>query len=220
MAFIVAALLLFIVWREIYFTRKQWYYETLINEIPFDSIMMDEEWRLRIISGSAVKDPKKRQWMIGKTEMDYWIHQRKDPESGKKRLELFYRMVQFFQNLIGNGIKYNKSERPTVKVSIQESKDELVYVIRDNGIGISAQYKQTVFKIFHRLHGIGEYEGSGIGLAACKRIVELYGGKIWFESDETGTTFYFTLPKCELNEKPKLSHNGVKSVNTEGVLLN
>jgi hypothetical protein len=70
MAFVVVLLLVFIVWRERYFAQKLWYHETLVNEIPFDSIMMDEKWRFRIISSSAVKDAEKRKWMIGKTELE------------------------------------------------------------------------------------------------------------------------------------------------------
>jgi signal transduction histidine kinase len=382
LGFVVVALLVFIIGRERHFAKKLWYHETLVNEIPFDSIMMDEYWRFRLISGSAVKDPVMRKWLIGKTEEDYWVHKRKDPEPAKKRLELFQRalerrsfesleetmidkngqervylrmvkpifddkgkhkasvgftyeltaikqkereleavnselkrsnedldnfahvashdlktplrsiasfiqlyqrknqarfdetdkeyikfisnsarqmdglinslltyssinskkdepsptnlnkvlntvsfnlsslirerqaemriselpsilshdflMVQLFQNLIGNGIKYNRSENPKIEVFMAQKEDNLTYAVKDNGIGISPQYKETVFKIFHRLHGVSEFEGSGIGLAACKRIIEFYGGKIWFESDENGSIFYFTLPDCPI----------------------
>jgi light-regulated signal transduction histidine kinase (bacteriophytochrome) len=113
-------------------------------------------------------------------------------------------MLQLFQNLIANGIKYNKSAIPTINIFTIEEKNALTYVVRDNGIGISAQYKETVFKIFHRLHSNEEYEGTGIGLAACKRIIELFDGRIWFESDGKGTCFYFTLPNCPVVEKQSL----------------
>jgi two-component system, chemotaxis family, sensor kinase Cph1 len=116
-------------------------------------------------------------------------------------------MVQLFQNLVGNGIKYNQCETPKIEVFTFEKNNELVFAVRDNGIGIPPQYRETVFKIFHRLHGIGQFEGSGIGLAACKRIVEFYGGTIWFESEDVGTTFYLTLPKCMVVEKPKMLQN-------------
>jgi signal transduction histidine kinase len=401
LGFVIAALLVFIIVRERYFARKLWYHETLVNEIPFDSIMMDEHWRFRLVSGSAVKDPVMRKWLIGKTEEDYWVHKRKDPEPAKKRLELFQRalerrsfesleetmidkngqervylrmvkpifddkgkhkasvgftyeltaikqkereleavnselkrsnedldnfahvashdlktplrsiasfiqlyqrknqarfdetdkeyikfisnsarqmdglinslltyssinskkdepsptnlnkvlntvsfnlsslirerqaemsiselpsilthdflMVQLFQNLIGNGIKYNRSENPKIEVFMAQKEDNLTYAVKDNGIGISPQYKETVFKIFHRLHGVSEFEGSGIGLAACKRIIEFYGGKIWFESDENGSVFYFTLPDCPIIEKRKTTE--IKTP-TEKTILN
>jgi signal transduction histidine kinase len=387
-AFIIAGLLLFIYFREKYHKRKLWFYETLLQETPFDVMMMDNQWRYRILSPGAIKDPAKRRWLIGKTDMDYWTHHRNDPEPGKKRLavlkkavenrqiesieetmrdregqervhlrmikpifdamgkhqgtigfsyeltaikqkerelaalnavlarsnedldnfahvashdlrtplrninsflQLFIRknrdhfddtdkeyiqfisngakhmdaliqsllsyagidrqkiepksvnlnkilnsvqsslsslvqersaiidiapmptiigqdflMIQLFQNLINNGIKYNKSKIPTVDVSVSEQNGVLTFAVSDNGIGISPQFKETVFKIFHRLHGTEEYEGTGIGLAACKRIVEIHGGKIWFESDPTGTIFYFTLPNCSVVENPKM----------------
>ena len=94
MGFIIAILLIFIAFRERYYTPKLWFHETLIQEMPFDSIMMDNKWRFRIISGGAIKDPIKRRWLIGKTDMDYWIHHRKDPAPGKKRLEMFYRALE------------------------------------------------------------------------------------------------------------------------------
>jgi signal transduction histidine kinase len=385
--FVILALLIFIFCREIYFRKKLWYHETFVNELPFDSIMMDEKWRFRIISGSAVKDPVKRRWMIGKTEMDYWVKQRKDLEIGKKRLAMFekalnerqlvsleetmtdkngeervylrmikpvfntknghhiglvgftyeltaikqkereleelnkellrsnedlnnfahvashdlktplrsivsfiqlyerknrsrfddtdkeyikfisnsatqmnslinsllsyssiqaqkedakpvnldkildsvqsnfrsiiierqvdlkispmptimahdFLMLQLFQNLIGNGIKYNKSASPTIETFILEDKNGITFCVRDNGIGIPAEYQERVFKVFQRLHGVGNFEGTGIGLAACKRIIELYEGKIWFESTVgVGTTFYFKLPTCTVIEQ-------------------
>jgi signal transduction histidine kinase len=388
MIIIVLSLLTFIFFRERYYLKKLWFHETLAKETPFDSIMMDDKWRFRIISSGAIKDPVKRKWLIGKTDMDYWVHHRKDPKPGQKRLEMFYRalekrceqsleeamldkngdervhlrmvkpifdakgkhlasigfsyeltaikqkerelaalnkelersnedldnfahvashdlrtplrsinsflqlyirknraqfddtdkeyiqfisngakqmdnlissllayasierqkmppkeinlnkiinsvqlnlsslinerkadlivsplptiivqdflMVQLFQNLIGNGLKYNKNAIPTVEVFSFEQNKTHIFAIRDNGIGISEQYKESVFKIFHRLHSAEEFEGTGIGLAACKRIIELYEGKIWFESDHLGTTFYFTLPNCNIVEKDEL----------------
>ena len=109
-------------------------------------------------------------------------------------------MTHLFQNLIGNGIKYNKSPHPIIEISIRESeKNEVVYSVKDNGIGIPAQYQKEIFSMFRRLHGQTEYEGTGIGLSFCTRIVETYGGRIWIDSIvDVGTTFYFTLPKAEV----------------------
>ena len=105
-----------------------------------------------------------------------------------------------FQNLITNGIKYNENENPIVEVGIADSLKGTVFYVKDNGIGIPPQYKEEIFRMFRRLHNSDRYEGSGIGLAFCKRIVDNYGGDIWFESTEgAGTTFFFTLPKASMN---------------------
>lgn len=102
---------------------------------------------------------------------------------------------QLFQNLIANGIKYNESSTPTIWVNSEATAQGLVFSVADNGIGISQKYQEEIFKMFRRLHTHEQYEGSGIGLAFCKKIVETYGGKIWVVSEEgRGSTFFFTLP--------------------------
>lgn len=104
---------------------------------------------------------------------------------------------QLLQNLINNGLKYNQSIEPTIHISNRVIGGKTVYSVTDNGIGIPPQYQAQVFDMFRRLHSQAEYEGSGIGLAFCKRIVDTYGGEIWLESVENvGTTFFFTLPKA------------------------
>lgn len=101
-----------------------------------------------------------------------------------------------FQNLIGNGLKFNKSERPEITVNWTNSLNYYTFSVHDNGIGISKEYSATIFQMFKRLHNEQEYDGTGIGLAICKKIVEYYHGEIWFESEEgKGTTFYFTIRK-------------------------
>jgi two-component system, NtrC family, sensor kinase len=111
---------------------------------------------------------------------------------------------QLFRNLIANGIKYNTSEVPTIHISCKPNpKGHLVYAIKDNGIGIALENHELVFSMFRRLHTQAEYEGSGIGLAFCARIVDTYGGKIWVESEEgKGTTIFFTLPTATVVKAP------------------
>lgn len=104
-------------------------------------------------------------------------------------------LVQLFQNLVANGIKFCTARQPEIHVGAQSRDGEHVFSVRDNGIGIDAQYHERIFEIFQRLHTRTEYPGTGIGLALCKRIVERHGGRIWVQSEPgRGTTIYFSLP--------------------------
>lgn len=108
-------------------------------------------------------------------------------------------MVQVFQNLIANSIKYNDQERPTIHISAEKKDNDWLFKVKDNGIGIDPKHGERVFKIFQRLHARDEYEGTGIGLAIVKRIVERHGGVIWYDSQPgQGSTFYFNIPQGDV----------------------
>jgi PAS domain S-box-containing protein len=111
-------------------------------------------------------------------------------------------IVMLFQNLIGNALKFRSEQTPEIHVDAQAEPGRWVFRVRDNGIGIDAQYFDRIFQIFQRLHTRKAYPGTGIGLAICKRIVEQHGGAIWLESQpEQGSTFYFSIPKiCPIRE--------------------
>ncbi|WP_445176832.1 PAS domain S-box protein [Microcoleus sp.] len=106
-----------------------------------------------------------------------------------------FQLLQLFQNLIGNAIKYRSSEAPMVRVSASPQGDSWVFSVQDNGIGIAEQYHPRIFQLFQRLHSQKQYSGTGIGLAICQRIVERHGGRLWVESEPNrGSTFYFSIP--------------------------
>ena len=103
-------------------------------------------------------------------------------------------LVQLMANLIGNGLKYHGPEAPRVHVSTERRGDDWCIAVRDNGIGIAAEHQERIFDMFKRLHELGEYPGTGIGLAICRRVVHRHGGTIWVESEEgRGSVFYFTI---------------------------
>ena len=114
-------------------------------------------------------------------------------------------MMQLFQNLIGNGIKFKGAEPPRVHISAGRNGKEWTFSVRDNGIGFEPQYAERIFAVFQRLHSRDEYRGNGIGLSICRKIVERHQGRIWAESiPGSGATFYFTMPAAGVPEaRPK-----------------
>ena len=112
-------------------------------------------------------------------------------------------LVQLFQNLIGNAIKFRGIEPPLIQISAERNADHWVFTIADNGIGMAPEYLEDIFIIFKRLHTRGEYPGNGIGLSICRKIVERHGGTISVTSQEgQGSTFRFTLPAAEPEYQP------------------
>ena len=110
-------------------------------------------------------------------------------------LEVEIRLL--LQNLVSNAIKFKKQDlAPVISITATEKKHHWKFSIQDNGIGIAENHKEKIFEIFQRLHDRNEYEGTGIGLAHCKKIIELHGGNIWVESEVgKGSTFHFTISK-------------------------
>lgn len=104
-------------------------------------------------------------------------------------------LVQLLQNLIGNGLKYCKEPVPQIHISASPQEQGIwLFSVKDNGIGVPEEDQKRIFESFTRLHGIGEYEGTGLGLATCRKIVGRHGGAIWCESKPgQGTTIFFTL---------------------------
>jgi two-component system, sensor histidine kinase and response regulator len=104
-------------------------------------------------------------------------------------------LLQVFQNLIGNALKFRGPDPPAIHVGASKKGREWVFSVADNGIGIAPEFAEQIFVIFKRLHTRAEYPGSGIGLSICKKIIERQGGRIWVESRAgQGSTFKFTLP--------------------------
>lgn len=106
-------------------------------------------------------------------------------------------MIQLFQNLVSNSIKFSP-DSPKITVNSEEQDEFYLFSVKDEGIGIEEQFFERIFQIFQRIDRVEEYEGTGIGLSVCKRIVERHGGRIWIESKRgTGSTFWFTIKKWE-----------------------
>jgi light-regulated signal transduction histidine kinase (bacteriophytochrome) len=121
-------------------------------------------------------------------------------------------VVQLFQNLIANAIKFRADEKPRVRVSAESRLDEWKFFVEDNGIGIDPEHMDRIFTIFQRLHPVSKYPGTGVGLAVCKRIVERHSGKIGVDSQSgAGAKFWFTFPITRQGEaRPKAGEDHVE----------
>ncbi|HEX7468484.1 MAG TPA: PAS domain S-box protein [Methanobacterium sp.] len=106
-----------------------------------------------------------------------------------------YQMIQLFENIIDNAIKFRGRENPKIRISAKKEADEYIFAVKDNGIGIEKQHLERIFNIFQRLHSRGKYYGSGMGLSISQRIIQEHKGKIWaISTPGKGSTFYFTIP--------------------------
>jgi light-regulated signal transduction histidine kinase (bacteriophytochrome) len=132
-------------------------------------------------------------------DMDASIHENKAEISSDPLpvIEGYGEIKSLFQNLISNAIKFRKKETsPVIHIGAQARGEDWMFSIKDNGIGMEDLYHERIFTIFQKLHPNSHYVGTGIGLAHCKKIVELHRGKIWVQSaPDEGSIFYFTLPK-------------------------
>jgi chemotaxis family two-component system sensor kinase Cph1 len=106
------------------------------------------------------------------------------------------KLTLVFQNLMANALKFSKpSEAPAIRIAARREGKEWIFSVADNGIGFDPAYAERIFVMFQRLHRVGTYKGTGIGLSICKRIIEGHGGRIWAKSEPSvGSTFFFTLP--------------------------
>lgn len=148
-----------------------------------------------------------------KRDLEYAIEQKKTRILQKRPLPTVRcdptQIGEVFKNLLSNAVKFNISPAPTVEIDLDEQEGFYLFSVKDNGIGIDPRYREQIFGLFERLHRQEEFEGTGAGLAICKKTIEGCGGKIWVESQPgEGSSFFFTLPKTQ---EPEHERNDVTS---------
>jgi light-regulated signal transduction histidine kinase (bacteriophytochrome) len=122
-------------------------------------------------------------------------------------------LIQLFQNLVNNALKFRGIAPPVVQVHSQREESVWHITVADNGIGIAPQHHEEIFAPFRRLHAASEYEGSGIGLATCRKIVEQHRGRIWVASNlGQGTTFHITLPDATATMAMSQEENNMEAL--------
>jgi PAS domain S-box-containing protein len=138
-------------------------------------------------------DELKQTFCVSINELNAQIHTNALPILPNTRKTLLF---QLLQNLIGNALKYHSTDAPIITINAEEQHYQWLFSVTDNGIGIKKIFAEKIFVIFQRLHSKDDYDGTGIGLSICKKIVEMHGGKIWVESElGKGSTFYFSIKK-------------------------
>ena len=165
--------------------------EELINDLLAYSRVSNGDQVLELVNTEAILDRALSNLSLSIKETNTRILcESLPPVMGNTTL-----LIQLWQNLIANSIKYRSAKSPLIEIGITPEFQQYLFWVKDNGIGINPKYSDRIFQIFQRLHTRQEYPGTGTGLAICQKIVEYHGGKIWVESElGNGATFYFTLP--------------------------
>ena len=167
--------------------------QDLIRDILAYSRITSNTEKLENVNLNELVDVIQENSNLDKAEKATQISSDKLPEISGNKTQLY----QLFQNLINNGLKYQKpDETPHVHVGVDDLGTQWQFSIKDNGIGIAEKYQDKIFEVFQRLHRRNIFPGTGVGLSICKKVVKRHGGNIWVESIEgEGSTFFFTLPK-------------------------
>ncbi len=166
--------------------------QNLIRDLLAYSRVTSEEEDIKRVNVQDVLDRALRNVRVMLEENNVWVTHDPMPIVPADPL----RLMQVFQNLIGNAVKFRSECRPRIHVGARREDREWLFSVADNGIGFSPEHSERIFQIFQRLHSRDKYTGTGIGLAICKRVIERHGGRIWAESSPgQGATFYFTIPE-------------------------
>ena len=170
--------------------------QVLIADILTYSRVDNDTQSLEEVNAESLVEAVKQHLQIGFDEDERQVTFDDLPLISGNKTQIY----QLLQNLINNGLKYQPAGlTPTVHVSaVDDGLGCWQFTVKDNGIGIEPRYQQQIFEVFKRLHGQGEFSGTGVGLAICKKVVERHGGRLWVESEkDEGASFHFTLPKVE-----------------------